>query len=89
MTLPLIYALHNAPEKEGAVALELLKRGNLSEEEIQQLLLFAREHGGIDYAFSRMRQMQAEADAIILTYPESEWRERFRALFDFIISRDR
>ena len=89
VTLPLIYALHNAPASDAGKALELLKRGNLSEEEIQELLLFARENGGIDYAFARMRQMQDEADAIILTYPESEWRERFRSLFDFIISRDR
>ena len=88
VTLPLLYALQAAPEKESMPMKELLMRGNLSEEEIMQLVEFAKKFGGIDYAFQKMREFQKKADSLLDVYPDSEWKEAFRGLFDYIISRD-
>lgn len=88
VTLPLIHALESAPAEESEEMKELLRRGSLTEVEIDRALSFAQRHGGIEYAFDRMRALQAEAEKIILEYPSSEAREQFRSLFDFIISRD-
>lgn len=89
VTLPLLYALSTAPKEESSEMKGLLERGNLTEEEIIRLLDFAKRNGGIDYAFRRMREFQAEAEKYIAPYPDSEWKESFRSLFEFIISRDR
>ena len=89
VTLPLLHALEAAPEEKALDAMKLLYRGNLSESEITSLLSFAKEFGGIEYSFQKMRQMQAEADALLDVYPDSEWKSAFKNLFDYIISRER
>lgn len=89
VTLPLLYALSSAPEEESRERKEMLRRGNLSNEEIEGLLEFARMRGGVEYAYSYMRRLQGEADELLKTYPASEWRDRFERLFDFIITRSK
>lgn len=89
VTLPLLYALADAPEELSAPMKEMIVRGDLTSEEIHRLVEFAKEHGGIDRAFATMRDMQQEADAIISAFPDSESKEAFRDIFEFIISRDR
>ena len=89
VTLPLLYALSVcSPEKADAMK-QILMKGNLSEPEIRGLVDFAKECKGIDYAFSKMRAMEREADTILAGYPDSEWKDSFRRLFDYIISRER
>ncbi|MDE6295141.1 MAG: polyprenyl synthetase family protein [Muribaculaceae bacterium] len=88
VTLPLLYALNNAPD----VALrdkykDILRRDDLDEEMIQQLIMFARENGGIEYACDTMRTMQRRAAEILTVYPDTRWRQAFEDLFEFIISR--
>ena len=50
---------------------------------------FAREYKGIDDAYDIMDSLRRQADDIILQFPESESRQSFRDIFDYIISRDR
>lgn len=88
VTLPLLYALRTAPEKESARMKEMLA-GPLSNEQIATLIDFAKENGGIDYAYDRMRSMQDSSEKIIAAYPDSEWKQSFRDIFEFIISRNR
>lgn len=87
VTLPLLYALSSAPEEEAEPMKELLRRGNLSNEEISILIDFAKRNGGIEYAYERMYEMEAEGIALLEVYPESEWKQSFIDLFSYIISR--
>lgn len=89
VTLPLLHAIESAPEPISQSVKEMLKKGDLNEKEIGILIDFAKEYDGIEYAFSRMREMQSEADKLLDAYPDSEWKETFRQLFDYIISRDK
>lgn len=89
VTLPLLYALSSAPEPERGRMRNLVESGDLSEEEIALLIGFAKENGGIEYAFDYMRRLQSEADVIISAYPDSKWKDSFREIFEFIIDRDR
>lgn len=88
VTLPLLYALGHAPSEEAERMKALLRRGDLSSDDIARLLRFACENGGIEYAYRRMREMQKEADKVLDTYPDSRWRQTFRDIFSYIISRD-
>lgn len=89
VTLPLLYALNNANAAEAEKMKAMIIGGDLDSEQIQTLIEFAKANGGIDYAFDVMRRMQKEADEIISQYPESENKETFRQIFEFIISRDK
>ncbi len=89
VTLPLLYALRTAPETEGAAMRSLLMKSTLDNNDIACLIEFAKANGGIDYAFSTMRQMQTQASELIASYPESPWKQSFVDIFDFIISRDK
>ncbi len=88
VTLPLLYALNNAPEEHSTLMKDMLVKGDLTTDEINTLIEFAKDNGGIDYAFEVMRDMQKEADSIIDRYPDCESKKCFKEIFEFIISRD-
>lgn len=89
VTLPLLYALNNAPDRALAEKYkEMLRRGDLDETEINDMIRFAKDNGGIEYAYDTMRGMQTEGNKILDAYPDNTWREAFADLFEFIISRD-
>lgn len=87
VTLPLLHAFAVADVEEAA-AMRGLLTDMCSDSDIATLIAFAKDKGGIDYAYSRMRELQSEADGLIQHLPDSEWKEAFRDIFDFIISRD-
>lgn len=89
VTLPLLYALSVAPADESEACMELLRRGNLSSEEIENLVSFAISHHGIDYSYSYMRNLQNQAVRLLDCYPDSEWKSSFIDLFEFIITRSK
>ena len=89
VTLPLLHAIAVAPAPISGSMKEILHKGDLTEEEIGVLIDFAKEYKGIEYAYTRMREMQVQACRFLEDYPDSEWKETFRQLFDYIISRDK
>lgn len=90
VTLPLIHALAaTACRREAEEIKSLILRGNLESAEIKCIIDFAKSNGGIEYAYSYMESLKDEAVKILHQYPDSEWRQCFEDLFDFIIKRDR
>lgn len=89
VTLPLLYALRTAPEDEARPMRDILLAGNPTPPEIERLIQFAKNFGGIDYAYARMRQMQKEAAKLLESLPDSQSKKDFGDIFDFIISRDK
>lgn len=87
VSLPLLYALRTAPEPEGEEMRNLIRRGELTDEEITSLIEFAKRYGGIDYAYSVMERMREESREILDRLPDNEWRSAFADLFDFTIRR--
>ena len=89
VTLPRLYALRTAPAHIAEPYKEMLRAGNLTDRQISELIAFAKDNGGIEYAFDMMHSMQAEADRTIAPLPDSQWKEAFREIFSFIISRNK
>lgn len=87
ISLPLIYAVNTTDGKESAKMRDLLLRGDLNDSEIAVLIDFAKENGGIDYAYSVMEGMRKQGDDLLHKLPANEWRDKFADLFDFTISR--
>lgn len=87
VSLPLLYAIRTAPAAESEKMKGIIRRGDLTDEEIATLIEFAKETGGIDYAYSVMEGLRRESEAILSRLPDNEWRGYFADLFNFTIMR--
>lgn len=58
---------------------------NYTDENIQHLINYAKEHGGIDYAYRKIEEFKEQAEKIIETIPDSDVREALEATVDYII----
>ena len=89
ITLPLIYALTNAPEKETAQNMEIIKQQNYSIENITALIDFAKQYGGIEYAEKKLSEYKQKAVDIINSFPPSDARNSLLLLADYFSERTR
>ena len=65
VTLPLIYALHNTLSPRLPEMQQLMQQDQLTTEQIETLIEFAKEQGGIDYAYKSMERLRNEAIRIL------------------------
>ena len=89
VTLPLIYALKNAPADLSEKMLELLKNNDFTAENINTLIDFAKENGGIEYAEAKMQETKQKALDILSEFPESDAKTAMIELVDYIIERNK
>lgn len=68
ITLPLIYALKQAPQEISVEMLQIIKSHDYKEENIAKLQHFAKEYGGVKYANEKMDHYLAEAEKIISNF---------------------
>lgn len=89
ITLPLIYALSNGDSENHKAMIELSQKERLTTKDINALIKFAKDEGGIDYAYKTMEGLRVKAIDVIDKFPESDSREAFKSIFDYIIERSR
>jgi octaprenyl-diphosphate synthase len=65
ITLPLIYALKNAPRDLSEGMMQIIESREYTEKNITRLLEFAKEYRGVEYANDRMNEYLTEAESII------------------------
>lgn len=88
VTLPLLYALTNGSHPDRDAMRALSAKEELDEEEIAALIAFARDCGGIEYAYRRMADLRALAANELAHMPDGPAAEAFIKIFDYIIARD-
>jgi octaprenyl-diphosphate synthase len=88
-TLPLIYAVNNSPNGQGKEALRIVKRDKKSKKDVNKVIDFVLQSGGIEYADKKMRAIADEALAGLDTLPENESREALKQLVRFTIEREK
>lgn len=89
VTLPLIHALSEKGRRSER-ARHLLRREQLTDDEIGRLTRFAIDSGGIDYAEEQMRRLLEEAKARYAeAVPPGRSRDLLFGLCDYIAERDR
>ncbi|HMM04672.1 MULTISPECIES: polyprenyl synthetase family protein [unclassified Dysgonomonas] len=87
VTLPLLYAIRNAPEDEKKELLSVIFSYNYTDENIHKLISYAKEHGGIEYAYRKMEEYKNRAEEIIETVSDTEVREALEAAVEYIVER--
>ena len=87
MTLPLIYALNQAPKKERDRIINIVKRHNEDPVKVAEVIDFVRQSGGLNYSEEAMRRYRSDAIAILHGFPESEVRTSLEQLVMFVTER--
>lgn len=89
ISLPLLYALSVGEEKEVAALKEIINKKDFTQANIDKLIAFAKENGGIAYAQSRMESYYTQAMELLIQLPSSESRDALSLLAGYIVKRDR
>lgn len=87
VTLPFIKALDNASMMETIQQRHLMRKRKKSKAEIDKIVAFVHEKGGMEYAESIMHDYADRAFNILSTLPQTKERESFENLIKFIIER--
>jgi octaprenyl-diphosphate synthase len=74
ITLPLLYALKRAPEKEASHYMNIIDQQQYTPENVSGLIAFAKQQGGIGYAEKQLKAYKQQAVEIIGELPPSEAR---------------
>lgn len=87
VTLPLLYALRTADKAIAERMTAIINKKDFTEENIDVLIAFAKEYGGITYAEFRMESYHNQAKQLLNQLPPSSAREALEILADYIIKR--
>jgi octaprenyl-diphosphate synthase len=87
ITLPLIFALEQAPSSRKRHILGIVKKRKKTKSEITEVIKFVSEYGGIDYSEMKMNQYLGKSIAILDTYPDSDVKESLKTFINYTASR--
>ncbi len=80
MTLPLIYALSNASKSDQRRIIRLVKKDKITKGEIQEVIDFVLQSGGIQYATKKMNEYREEALGLLDVFPDNEAKHSLKNL---------
>ncbi len=89
ITLPLIHSLEKATFSKKRHMLHIIGNSKKSRSDVEEVIKFVNDHGGMEYAAFRMNQYRDKALAILDTYPESEVKNSLREFVNYTVSRDK
>lgn len=87
ITLPVIYALNKTNDEAFKKIALCVKSGEVTQDEIDALVNFTKENGGIDYAVKVMNDFADKAKDILSSYPDSDIKSSLVHYIDFVIGR--
>lgn len=87
MTLPVIYALSQVSYFERRKYRSLYRKHNKTQAEIDEIIRFVHEKGGVKYSTEQMSLYASKAIENLQTFPESDDRNNLDDLLHFVISR--
>jgi octaprenyl-diphosphate synthase len=89
ITLPLINSLLLASPMHKRLILSIVRSRKKTKSEINEVIEFVRQSGGLEYAELKMNQFRDKALAILDSYPESEVKDSLRKFVNFTTSRNK
>ena len=89
ITLPLINALEHSTNSQKRHILSIVKSRKKSKADINEVIRFVSESGGLEYAELKMNQYRDKALAILDLYPESEIKDSLKAFVNYTTNRNK
>ncbi len=87
ITLPLLYSIKNAPEEDKKELLSIIYSYDYTNSNIQKLIEYAKNNGGINYAYAKIEEFKNQAEVLIKTVSDKEVREALDTTVDYIVER--
>jgi octaprenyl-diphosphate synthase len=87
ITLPLIYALENAEKPERKRILSLVNNKKKTKADINEVIRFVTDNGGLEYSESKMNLYRDKAISILDSYASSDVRESLKQFVNYTTAR--
>jgi octaprenyl-diphosphate synthase len=87
ITLPLIHALEQSPNSDRKRILSIVKNKKKSKAELDEVITFVSDYGGMEYAELKMNQYRDKALAILENYKDSDVKDSLREFVNYTTSR--
>ena len=89
LTLPIIFAVQHYGNDHILALVNKTKEGVISATEVEELINFAKDNGGIDYATRVMKEYKEKAFALLPENGNEEVVDAIKAHVDYVIGRSR
>ena len=87
ITLPLIYALKNSSDSEKEKVMLIIDTKDFTNDNIDYIMRFAHEKGGVEYAVKRMNDFKNDAIAELESFADSDVKQSLIKCAEFAASR--
>jgi octaprenyl-diphosphate synthase len=87
LTLPLIYTLNTCDKPTRNKIIYIINNENTRKAKVKFVLDAVQQSGGIDYTIAKMNEYKTQALDILHTFPESDIRQGFEDLVNFVTDR--
>ena len=87
MTLPLIHVLNKCSKKEKKWLINSIKNHNKNKKRVREVIAFVKDHGGLDYAVSKMLSFKEQALVLLEDYPSSNYRSSLELMVNYVVER--
>src|SRR3954463_16011553 len=87
LTLPLIYTLNKVEKETRRKIIYIIKNENTRKEKVKYIVDAVEKNGGIAYTVNKMNEYKKEALQLLHSFPESEIRNGFEELVNFVTDR--
>ncbi len=88
VTLPLIYALKSATEKEKTYINNVLNKARVTAKDFERVSKIIRKYGGVEYTVNATKQFIDEAKGNLQSFLPSAYKESLITLADYILARE-
>jgi octaprenyl-diphosphate synthase len=87
LTLPLIYTLNKVDKETRRKIIYIIKNENTRKEKVNYIIDVVEKTGGITYTLDKMNNYKTEALQLLHTFPETDIRNGFEDLVNFVTDR--
>lgn len=87
LTLPVIHALYKTNSEEMFEIARKVKNSVVTPEEVERLVQFTKDNGGIDYAIETMCVYAGKAKALLADYTDSSVKSALLSYVDYVLGR--
>lgn len=87
MTLPLIYALNQASDRDKRWIIDSVKRHHKDKKRVKEVIAYVKDNGGLEYAIRQMNRYRDAALGLLVNYPESTFKTALVDLVNYVVDR--
>ena len=87
MTLPLIYVLNQASDRDKRWIIDSVKRHHKDKKRVKEVIEFVKDNGGLEYAIRQMNRYRDAALGLLVNYPESTFKTALVDLVNYVVDR--